>query len=43
MLQDEIKECVLSCVKWMCFKSPEIDKISRLYMTSNKFYEQDVP
>ena len=35
--QEEIKECILSYVKWMCFKSPEIDKLS----ISNQFYEQD--
>ena len=40
-LQEELKECIWSYVKWMCFKSPEIDKLSRLYMVSNKFYEQD--
>ena len=40
-LQDEIKECILCYVKWMCFKSPEIDKSSKHYMVSDKFYEQD--
>ena len=25
----------------MSFKSPELDKLSGLYMVSNKFYEQD--
>ena len=40
-LQDEIKEYILCYVKWMCFKSPEIDKSSKHYMVSDKFYEQD--
>ena len=39
--QEEIRECILSYVKWVSFKSPELDKLSGLYMVSNKFYEQD--
>ena len=36
--QEEIRECILSYIKWV---SPELDKLSGLYMVSNTFYEQD--
>ena len=38
---EETRECIFSYVKWMSFKSPELDTLSGLYMANNKFYEQD--
>ena len=39
--QEEIWEFIFSYVEWMSFRSPELDKLSGLYMVNNKFYEQD--
>ena len=39
--KNEVFENSLAYVTWMCFKTPQIDKTTGLYMVNDTFYEQD--
>ena len=39
--KNEVFENSLAYVTWMCFKTPQIDKTTGLYMVNDAFYEQD--